>query len=634
MVGSPPDLRSLCLESHGMPLTPRPQSTQGRTSSRNSNSRASLQSFSGSLYSELDLSCSITKIEHILAERAKEREADLRRAFYAYDVDRNLTVTKGEFRRVIEKFLLPLNAKQFQDLLVKLPINTDGTIPYMVFLDKFCAMDGSRVRSANTRSSSILSNCNLTLKQIENHLREKISNNLKNLIRAFKLFDYNKDDHIRCYEVRRVLESYCFRMTDSQFERLCSRYHLSRTGTVNYKQFLEKLGICVEPCNKHISESVAQAMNWADGSPDQEKQRKVHRPVSEESTKNLERLSMDEIDLAVRKKVQANYHGLLQAFSTFDVTKSGLISVEDLKSVFNNFVFPMSNEIFDGLMDRFSIKTTSKIAWKPFLLHLREETAMENRWAIPKQQSQKSLQSETEPCIEETSKTAAYRSEDYIMKFHVDPVGRLIENSKSRDILQKLQQYFQERYPSLKDLKGTITRQELRRILQSVPLRLTDKQVKDLMLLLDPEHNGFVHYSHILDLFKADEGKKSQTYLNGSTTVKKDTPEEAVWMTVEDILRDKLKQNWKEIQKAFMKSDPERTGTINLAELRKILETYCLSISDQHFEKLCQQQQNSNIQVSYQRFLEGLGLTDIPDVPSLNQQQDKKRQALFSTYAR
>ncbi|XP_078423662.1 EF-hand calcium-binding domain-containing protein 6-like [Cetorhinus maximus] len=303
MVGSPPDLGSLCLESRGMSLTPRPQSIQGRISSCNSNIRASLQSASGSLYSDPDLSCSITKIEHILAERAKERQTDLRRAFYAYDVDQNLTVTKGEFRRVIEKFLLPLNTKQFQDLLAKLPINSDETVPYKVFLEKFCASDGSKVRSANSRSSSILSSCNMTLKQIENHLREKISNNLKNLIRAFKLFDYNKDEHIRCYEVRRVLESYCFRMTDSQFERLCSRYHLSRTGTVNYKQFLEKLGVCVEPYNKRVSESVAQAMNWEDGSQKQEKQLEIHRPVIEESPINLERLSMDDIDLALRKKV-------------------------------------------------------------------------------------------------------------------------------------------------------------------------------------------------------------------------------------------------------------------------------------------------------------------------------------------
>uniref|UniRef100_UPI00398E8C3D EF-hand calcium-binding domain-containing protein 6 isoform X2 n=1 Tax=Pristiophorus japonicus TaxID=55135 RepID=UPI00398E8C3D len=607
MVGSTPDLGSLRLESRGMSLTPRPQSTPGRISSRNSNSRASLQSATGSLYSDPDLSCSITKIEHILAQRAKEKQNDLRRAFDAYDVDQNLTVTKGEFRRVIEKFLLPLNPKQFQDLLTRLPINVDERVPYMVFLEQFCASDGSRVRSANSGSSSIISNCDMTLRQIEDHLKEKISNNLKNLIRAFKLFDYNKDEHIQCYEVRRVLESYCFRMTDSQFERLCSRYHLSRTGTVNYKQFLEKLGVHVEPCNKRVSDSVAQAMNWEDGSQEQEKQLNILRPVTEESTINLERLSMDEIDLAFRKKVQPSYHSLLQAFSACDTTKSGLISVEDLKSVFNTFLFPMSNEIFEGLMDRFNIKTTGKIAWKTFILQFPESAVMENRWALPKQPDHNSLQGESVPGIHDSLGFAACRSRNDRVTFGVDPVGGLNGNRKRGDILEKLHKYFQERYPALKkNHKGIISRQELRQILQSFPFRVTDEQIKDLMLLLDPEHCGVVHYNQILDLSETDEE------------------------TVEDILRDKIKQNWKEMQKAFIKSDPERTGTICLAELRKILETYCLTISDQHFEKLCQQRQNSSIQVSYQSFLESLGVTDIPKIigseaPALDQQQEKKR---------
>ncbi|XP_048404818.1 EF-hand calcium-binding domain-containing protein 6 isoform X2 [Stegostoma tigrinum] len=629
MVGSSPDLGALCLESHGMPLTPRPQSTPGRSSSRNF-SRGSLQSSSGTLFSESDLRYSITKIEHILAERAKERESDLRRAFYAYDVLRNLTVTKDEFRKVIEKFLLPLNPKQFQDLLARLPINSDETVPYNVFLDQFCTSDGSQVRSAVSRNSSVMSKCDMTVKEIENHLREKISNNLKNVIRAFKLFDYNKDEHIRCYEVRRVLESYCFRMTDSQFERFCSRHRLSRTGAVNYKEFLQKLGICIEPYRKQVSESVAQALNWEASPQEQEKQPGYHRTVTEESAINLERLSMEEIDLALRKKVRANYQGLLKVFAAFDETKSGLISVEDLKAIFDNFVFPLSNEIFDGLMDRFNIKPTGKIAWKPFLLSLTESAAMENRWAIPMQQSDKSLQDETIPDTTDAPKSAPCRSEYHEMKFHVDPVRKIIEKSKTRDILQKLHKFLQERYPALKkNHKDIITRQELRRILQSVPLRLTDKQVKDLMLLLDPEHSGIVHYNQILDLAETDEEKMNQSYLNGATTVKKGIPEEAVWMTVEDLLRNKINQNWKDMQKALMKSDPERTGTISLAELRKILETYCFSISDQHFEKLCQQQQNNNIHVSYQQFLESLGMTDIPKIIGADvlQQQDRKRLA-------
>ncbi|XP_055506191.1 EF-hand calcium-binding domain-containing protein 6 [Leucoraja erinacea] len=600
MVGSTPDLGSLCLESRGIPLTPRPQSTPGKLLWRSSSSRGSLQSAPASLNSDSDVNSSISKIAHILSQRAREKQNDLRRAFEANDIDRNLTVTKGEFRKVIERFLLPLNSKQFQDLLAKIPINSDGTVPYMVFLERFCSPDESQTRRANSRTSSIISNSNLTPRQIENYLRDKILNNLKNLIRAFKLFDYNKDEHIQCYELRRVLESYCLRMTDSQFERLCSRYHLSRTGAVNYMQFLAKLGIPVEPSNKRSTECVAQAMNWEDGVQEQEKQPKLQRPMTEESLGNLASLSRDEIEWAFHKKLQANYHNLLQAFSNYDVSKSGFILMHELQAVLNKFICPTSNEVFDQIMGRYKIEANGKVAWKQFLLSSPD--AMPTKWALPKQQLNNSLSS----C-------------------HCLNPGGPCENKKNTDILQKLHKHFRERNTAGEENhNGIITRQELRRILQCFPFRLIDEEIKTLMLLLDPEHSGYFHWNQLMEL---TEEKKNQNLLNGTKNVKKDTPVAAVWKTVEDILRDKIRNNWDEIQKCFLKSDPERTGKVSLADLRKVIETHCLPISDQHFDKLCKQRTN-NVNISYQQFLDNLGLTDMPkitttEVPALNQQQKR-----------
>ncbi|XP_069759508.1 EF-hand calcium-binding domain-containing protein 6 isoform X2 [Narcine bancroftii] len=486
------------------------------------------------------------------------------------------------------------------------------------------------------RSCSITSNCNMTLRQIENHLREKILKNVKNLIRAFKLFDYNKDECIQCYELRKVLECYCLRMTDSQFERLCFRYHLSRTGAVNYMHFLEKLGINVESLNKRSTEGVAQALNWEDGVQEHEKWMHVQRPVTEEPPINLKSLSMDEIDLAFQKKLQVNYHNLLQAFSNCDVTKSGFISLEELQSVFNNFLFPMSKEIFDLIMVRYKIETNGKIAWKQFLLNSPELGPREEKWASPKQPGvHSSLQDENVAVIQDTPSSPPNGSEKSEAKFErslsschsLNLVGGQFENKKNMDLLQKLHKYFQERYPMAEESRnGIITRQELRRILQCFPFRLTNEEIKAFMLLLDPGHSGYFSCHHIRELI---ESKKNQNCLNGTKIVKKNIPVAAGWKTVEDILRDKIRHNWDEMRKSFMKNDPENTGMISLGELRKILETHCLTISDQHFEKLCNLQ-NSSIQVSYQQFLKNLGVSDLPEiitagVPALNQQQEQMR---------
>ena len=59
----------------------------------------------------------------------------------------------------------------------------------------------------------------VNMDKLERSLREKITLNLTNIIRAFHLFDYNRDDHVQKHEMKKVLENFCFRMTNSQFDR-------------------------------------------------------------------------------------------------------------------------------------------------------------------------------------------------------------------------------------------------------------------------------------------------------------------------------------------------------------------------------------------------------------------------------
>ena len=42
---------------------------------------------------------------------------------------------------------------------------------------------------------------------------------MKNVIKGLRLYDYNRDGHIQKHELRKVLENYCFRMNDEQYEK-------------------------------------------------------------------------------------------------------------------------------------------------------------------------------------------------------------------------------------------------------------------------------------------------------------------------------------------------------------------------------------------------------------------------------
>ena len=42
---------------------------------------------------------------------------------------------------------------------------------------------------------------------------------LQSVLKALRLFDYNRDGQIQKHELRRVIENFCFRLSDEQFNK-------------------------------------------------------------------------------------------------------------------------------------------------------------------------------------------------------------------------------------------------------------------------------------------------------------------------------------------------------------------------------------------------------------------------------
>lgn len=66
-----------------------------------------------------DENLSLADIESMLAQKVAMRKDDLKAAFLTFDQESRGTVTKGEFLRIIEGFLVPLTESQFEALLTK-----------------------------------------------------------------------------------------------------------------------------------------------------------------------------------------------------------------------------------------------------------------------------------------------------------------------------------------------------------------------------------------------------------------------------------------------------------------------------------------------------------------------------------
>lgn len=65
----------------------------------------------------------------------------MKKVFQVLDPTHSQTVTKGELKRAITAFLMPLTREQFQDLLAQIPLTSSGNVPYLEFLSRFGGID-------------------------------------------------------------------------------------------------------------------------------------------------------------------------------------------------------------------------------------------------------------------------------------------------------------------------------------------------------------------------------------------------------------------------------------------------------------------------------------------------------------
>ncbi|KAH0616401.1 hypothetical protein JD844_027463 [Phrynosoma platyrhinos] len=394
-----------------------------------------------------------------------------------------------------------------------------------------------------------------TLSQLECLLREKISKKMKHFIKTCRLFDYNQNGQIQKHELRRILEVNCFRMTDCEYEKLWNRYCICRTNTLNYKEFLQYLGLNLDKKKKRITKNQDSVQKQNELPEKKKSESKLLSPVT--PAYNLTKIHLDATARSFREKLRSAYEDIVKAFRAFDVGRSGFVSLEYLKSVLNTFVFPVRSDVFQELMNRFGIKISKNMAWERFLDKFQDPLMFDES---------------------QTSPTRKQRSDIHI---------------GNQD--------------------GKITRNELRRILDCIMFRISDDDFQELIKIIDPEHTGHLSYNKFLNLFEDKDSLTGSKPIHDSKKPKKPTSVLEAWNIAEDVLTEQVKGYWNEFSKALQAFDPRNNGIISRNNFRKILQLYCPSLNDGHFIALYQKYQDDTTEgVLYRMLLHSLGVADLP----------------------
>ncbi|XP_071075204.1 EF-hand calcium-binding domain-containing protein 6 isoform X2 [Dasypus novemcinctus] len=463
-------------------------------------------------------------------------------------------------------------SKIFSDLLLQIPLTSSGAVPYLEFLSRFGGIDlNVNVIKRRTRNEM---NQNRPLKELEVQAGEKIFKNIKSVFKALKLIDVNKTGLVQPHELRRVLETFCLKMSNDEYKKFSNHYNIDKDTAVDYNAFLKNLSTNNELNLKYVMGN--QEVSGENQQAEYSKKESLPRSVSSEDVwKNY---NLDEIERTFCQELSKSYENVEKALSAGDPTKGGYVSLNYLKIVLDTFVCRLPRRIFILLMKRYGLKTTSKISWKQFLTLFYEP-----QWSG-------------------TSNTALMTK-------------RNRNQSCKKNIVTKLRRHAEDHLPLLKKalLKpgGYITGKELQHLLNCTILKISDSEFKELMQTLDPGDTGLVNLNLFFELFEEENLKIRKC----SPCTDNKTPLPLAWDSVEEMVHDAINRNLHAFYSMLQSNDLGDTGLISRNSFKKAMCMFCPFLTNEHLIKLCSKFQDiASGRILYKELLASIGINHPPTV--------------------
>nr|KAF6368257.1 EF-hand calcium binding domain 6 [Myotis myotis] len=532
---------------------------------------------------------SVLDVKRILFKKITDKGDELVKAFLLLDPSCSMTVSRSELRRVISSFLLALTREQFQDVLAEIHLTSTGAVPYLQFLSRFGGMD-LNVNLIKRCSGGEVSG-GRTLKELETLVGEKIYTNIKAVVRALHLIDVNRTGRMQPKELRRVLETFCLRMTEEEYRKFAERYSINTDASVDYNAFLKSLSI-----NNNLNLKYYLGDQGASGENQQAKtaMRDSVLRCSDAPESHWEDRSLDEIGRAFCQQLSKCREKVEKALSAGDPSKCGYISLNYLKIVLDSFVFQLPRRVFIPLMKRFGLRTTNRIYWKQFLTLLHDP-----QWSEAQSSGPPAKKDSTNPrnqCCGENIITKLFARGDHYALLRKT---LLMVSSK---------------------VNGRIKAPELQHTINSMVVKLSDSEFKELMRTLDPGGSGLVDISRFLELLEESRGEIGKPSSGGDAQAS----HLLAWDLVEGMVRDSISRNLLAFHDLLCSYDLGDSGLVGANNFKKVMHIFCPCLTTEHLAKLCSKFKDSaSGKVLYKNLLASMGVQGLPAARPANAVKDR-----------
>ncbi|XP_061176941.1 EF-hand calcium-binding domain-containing protein 6-like [Saccostrea echinata] len=193
-----------------------------------------------------------------------------------------------------------------------------------------------------------LSNKSQKTRDLLNKIKTQVIGNWEGLKTVFKFIDKNGSSTISISDMKEILNTMKFPLSEEEKRELCQRFDIQRNGRFHYLEFMKCYS--QNPPNPTKSQVYSK-----------------HTHKLERKQRDIQSATVGSVISNIHHKLMAEHRNLRRAFRRLDVHRQGLLGVSDFRRALTGCNIHVSNEDFYHILSEFDQDMRGLVSYTDFL---------------------------------------------------------------------------------------------------------------------------------------------------------------------------------------------------------------------------------------------------------------------------
>jgi len=216
-----------------------------------------------------------------LCEKVYEKFPTIRSAFMSMDKDRGGTIGKRELKKILDDCCYIVPDDVFEACYKLFDTDGDGEISYQEFIEQMKVMvapgeeegglgnmlinhdkrQGNKgnkgVKELYEDRKGSIAGPSHNASEAMVFLGQKLAQQTDSVRVAFRMFDSDLSGSVSKAELKRILDNYCYKMSDEEFDKVVLEIDVNTDGKISYNEFMNSLGQSIIPSAPHAKNGMS-----------------------------------------------------------------------------------------------------------------------------------------------------------------------------------------------------------------------------------------------------------------------------------------------------------------------------------------------------------------------------------------